>query len=446
MACDDPIEKKDLCCERSDSGDDRLVSARSIVDCSRDMIIAVDKDRKIIEFNKAAERTFGYTADEMIGRGIEILYADPAEGAKVYQAVCKEGCFQGEITNKDSDGRTFKSFLSACILCDKDGDPLGIMGISRDMTELKDTEDALKKSERFLNTIFDSIKDPFCIIDRDYRIIRANEAYIHIKGKKASDLLGKKCFETLLQREDVCHDCVVRITFESGDPCAKDKHVRMPDGEDAWVEIYTYPILGEAGEISHVIEYTRDITDRWKSEQERKRLIQKLEYLSSTDSLTGVLNRRALLERLRYEVDRAGRYGSPLSLMLCDVDNFKEINDSHGHAEGDRVLQIITGILKTALRKTDIVGRYGGDEFMSILPETGQAGAYDIAERIRSTVESTGFQMISGESVSLSVSIGITSCEQASDIKTIDEIIMLADDGLYEAKRTGRNRVCSVRP
>lgn len=123
-------------------------------------------------------------------------------------------------------------------------------------------EDALNRSEDFLGIILDSIRDPFCIIDNEYKITRVNNAYAELRNRSAGNLLGKRCYEALKNEEMVCKDCIVKTTFQSADPCAKDKRVVLNDGSEVWLEIYTYPIFDNDGKVSHVIEYIRDITDR----------------------------------------------------------------------------------------------------------------------------------------------------------------------------------------
>jgi diguanylate cyclase (GGDEF)-like protein/PAS domain S-box-containing protein len=422
----------------------RQLLADSIIKSSRDMIVAVDKDRRIIEFNKAAEKTLGYRASEVLGKPVDILYADQAEASAVDEAVSRSGSFSGEITNRCKDGKVLRNFISSSPLRNAKGQTIGRISISHAMTEYRMAEEALRESERFLNTIFDSINDPFSILDRNYRIVRANEAYAQMRGRHAADMIGRRCYELLENRGDVCVGCVVKKTFDSSDPCAKDKRLISPDGGDIWVEIFTYPILDDEGAVSHVIEYTRDITDRMKAEEEKRRLIGKLEYLSNTDMLTGLLNRRALMDKLAYEAGRARRYASELSLILCDIDFFKQINDAYGHAVGDRVLRAVAGILRGSLREADIVGRYGGDEFMLVLPQTSFKGAEDFAERVRAAVGSAEVRIGAGKSVSISLSLGVASVERSRNDFNVNALVRDADKALYTAKRTGRNKVSVV--
>ncbi len=311
--------------------------------------------------------------------------------------------------------------------------------IAVDITEHKKAEIALYRSGNFLDTIFDSINDPFNIIDRDYRIIKANESYARMRGKTVEQLIGRKCYEVLQNRNDVCEECSVKETFKSARPHTKEKLVSFSGGSHVWIEIFTHPVFNESGDVVSVIEYTRDVTKRKRAEAERDILVDKLQYLSRTDDLTGLLNRRALIERLEDEVRRTKRYKTNLTVLICDIDYFKEINDSHGHDTGDRVLQIVSNLLKESLRSIDVIGRYGGDEFLVILPETSMNGAKEIAERIRSTIEDFKLQREGKEPIKTSVSLGVA--EFNADKEDINDLIKRADNALYMAKGKGRNRV-----
>ena len=143
----------------------------------------------------------------------------------------------------------------------------GYAKLETEINERKRTEWELVKSESFLNTIFDSIRDPFCIIDRNYHIVRANEAYASMKNKGLAELMNRTCYEVLQNGKGLCGDCIVEKTFASGDPCAKEVAVLSSDDIKTWRAIYTYPIVDSEGKISHVIEYTQDITERKRAEE-----------------------------------------------------------------------------------------------------------------------------------------------------------------------------------
>jgi diguanylate cyclase (GGDEF)-like protein/PAS domain S-box-containing protein len=460
---------------------------RTITDSAKDAIVMMDGRGAISFWNPAAEKIFGYTVNEAIGRDLHALLsprryqADYQEGFRRFQG-SGEGSPVGktlELTAMRKDGVEFPVELSLSALQLKEN--WHAVGILRDISERKKaeeelrahrdtlehlvedrtaelyavnellrkeirdrtrTEEELYRSESFLNTIFDSFHDPFSIVDRDYKLVRFNDAYLCAKNRRAKELFGKKCYEVLHNRTGVCDECVVERTFLSKDPCAKEKLITLQDGSEAWVEIYTYPIYDQNGDVSHVVEYARDITDRKKVEEERKQLIKSLNHLSTTDSLTGLFNRRALNDMLMHEIDRASRYDADLSLILCDIDRFKVINDTHGHAAGDRALQKVAETLKGALRRTDILGRYGGDEFMVILPETGLEGAKSLAEKIRIAVEGLELEFSGDWRVRLSVSLGVVNC--CAPRENIDTLVTLVDTALYASKQAGRNTVSAL--
>ena len=162
-----------------------------------------------------------------------------------------------------------------------------------------------------------------------------------------------------------------------------------------------------------------------------------------TDSLTGLDNRRSMQERGRAELKRAQRTGSPVSVILCDLDHFKSINDKYGHETGDAALTRAALVLRRALRESDVVGRWGGEEFMAILPATDAAGAAEVAERMRMAIAVTTFD---GVAEKPTISLGVASSEQLQDPGLEwDLLIKEADQRLYRAKHEGRNRVVSSR-
>jgi two-component system, cell cycle response regulator len=166
----------------------------------------------------------------------------------------------------------------------------------------------------------------------------------------------------------------------------------------------------------------------------------RLEALATTDPLTRLLNRRALLERLSIEVDRAHRYGSSLSLLLLDIDHFKAINDTAGHLVGDGVLRQLGELLAYSVRTADVVARYGGEEFVVILPETSSEGGVIFAERLRDTVERHAFDVSNDEPLHLTASIGVATFPSPR-VESTEDLFARADEALYRAKSGGRNQV-----
>jgi diguanylate cyclase (GGDEF)-like protein len=168
---------------------------------------------------------------------------------------------------------------------------------------------------------------------------------------------------------------------------------------------------------------------------------EKLSALAEKDDLTGINNRRHLLAEFQREIDRARRYGKPLSLVMVDVDHFKRWNDAHGHHVGDEVLKAVAQIITSVSRDIDVFGRYGGEEFVVVLPETPVDHAMVYAERLRATIEGQGASLSERHpGCALSVSVGVSSMNARGD--DADRMIRRADAALYAAKRHGRNRVC----
>lgn len=164
---------------------------------------------------------------------------------------------------------------------------------------------------------------------------------------------------------------------------------------------------------------------------------QEIEEISRTDYLTGIYNRRALMEILSAELFRSIREKTELCVAILDLDNFKNVNDVYGHFVGDEVLKGFVEIAKSCIRRYDVIGRFGGEEFIIILPKTTKETGYMVMERIRSTLEDKGIKTSSG-TINITVSIGV-AC--TCDSKNVDQLIHDADISLYKAKTSGRNRV-----
>jgi diguanylate cyclase (GGDEF)-like protein len=159
-----------------------------------------------------------------------------------------------------------------------------------------------------------------------------------------------------------------------------------------------------------------------------------------TDDLTGLVNRRRFIEALDAEVERARRFGSPLTVVLADLDNFKRVNDEHGHHAGDDVLRSFAGLLRSHVRDVDVCGRIGGEEFAIVLPETDQTGAASVAERMRESLATVPVGVSRGGPVEVTSSFGVAELESE---QSGSDLLRVADAALYRAKEAGKNRVVS---
>ena len=162
--------------------------------------------------------------------------------------------------------------------------------------------------------------------------------------------------------------------------------------------------------------------------------MERFKHLAETDRLTGLFNKGKFNEVLKKEIERAKRYKRPLSLIIFDIDRFKRINDTYGHKVGDEVLRELAKVIKSIIRKTDFLVRWGGEEFVILAPETDLDGALKLAEKLRQTVEKHQFPTVKNVTISLGVA-------QYIDEETPEEFIIRADTALYKAKENGRNRV-----
>ncbi len=286
---------------------------------------------------------------------------------------------------------------------------------------LKKRRGGMKLSEKLrregLVQYIDALPFPAIAFNGEGEVIilnrRAREKFMpqngHIHCYEITHNIDRPCWE--VYGEEMCP---LRKLREGKEPFAYHDH-----GED--------PHILVSGKVDEdiFIEFYLDsyVTD----------LIREFKFLAEVDSLTGVYNRRKIEEVLSKEAERSKRYGNSVSLMLIDIDDFKEVNDTYGHQIGDEVLKRVARTIRQNLRRTDSVGRYGGEEFLVILPETDVQRAIKAGERIRKAVEREQFRF-----GSVTVSVGVTVLKNTDDFGTLFNRL---DRAMYLAKERGKNRV-----
>jgi len=212
--------------------------------------------------------------------------------------------------------------------------------------------------------------------------------------------------------------------------------IKTKDGKWRWYyDLGKITKRDEEGKPLLVAGIVFDITERKELQNKLEEQNELLEKLATIDELTKLLNRRTVYRKLKYEMDRAQRYKNPLSIMMIDIDHFKQVNDNYGHMRGDDVLREVAATISRGVRRTDIPGRYGGEEFLVIFPNSNLDESLVVAERIRVGVSELKYD----DDLSVTISCGVKTYEG----ETIEELLRKADEKLYEAKEQGRNRVNS---
>ncbi|UTH72817.1 diguanylate cyclase [Chromobacterium sp. IIBBL 290-4] len=201
-----------------------------------------------------------------------------------------------------------------------------------------------------------------------------------------------------------------------------------------------HPRRDEIGDLLQALAILKQRSlEKLALEQEKQRLIDELTEVSRLDFLTGLPNRRAFTQSAQAEIARAWRCGDTITLILFDIDHFKQVNDNHGHDAGDAVLVHIAATIAAECRESDLIGRYGGEEFIALTTCGGEAAGLSLAERLRAAIEASPLQLPGGQSLSVTASFGAASLSDANH--SLELLLVAADHALYSAKRLGRNRV-----
>jgi PAS domain S-box-containing protein len=238
--------------------------SQNIIDSSLDMVIAVDLERRIIEFNKAAEETFGYAKEEVIGRHINVLYADPDAGARVNKVVDERGREITEVWNKRKNGETFPCLLSSAVLLNAQGEKIGFMGMSRDITLLKKTEENLRIIQEYAQSIIYSSLDMIIAVDENRNIVEFNKAAEETFGYAAREVLGKNV--GILYADSDEGRSVHRITVEQG-RCTLEIKNKRKSGETFQTLLSSSVLRNSKGEMIGVMGVSRDVTEKRRADQ-----------------------------------------------------------------------------------------------------------------------------------------------------------------------------------
>lgn len=315
---------------------------------------------------------------------------------------------------------------------DSGGRPLRMVGVHSDITARKQAEQALSDERRFLQTLIDAIPSPIHYRDHKAVLMGCNRAYEQVFQLKKDEIIGKSVYD-IFDPEKAKAFYAKDIDPENLDDLtqAYETTIERPGEDPLHLAFYKAKFTAPEGGDGGVIIVAFDITERKHAEEELRRL-------ARTDSMTGACNRGYFIELAERELHRSLRYKHPLSILIIDIDHFKEVNDSYGHARGDEAIMKVSRECMLSLRETDIFARLGGDEFAVLMPETGTPDALSTAQRLCESVRELVRIPAGDKTISVTLSIGVATLVDDSD--TIDSMMTRADEGLYAAKRKGRNQ------
>ena len=298
--------------------------------------------------------------------------------------------------------------------------------------------------------LLDSIPDPVFMKDENLRWIYGNPVILNLYnidknnyiGKTEDQLLPKEFAESCMQSDN---NAVAAKAISKSTEQARDEA-----GNLHYYEVFKVPFYEQDDTFRGLIGVGRDITERKKAQESLEEtnvqleaeltLRKKMEHLANIDPMTNTYNRRFFSSTSVSIIKLALREKKTFSVMIIDIDKFKEINDTYGHPIGDKVIIGLANTLKNRLRESDVIARVGGDEFAIILTDTDFEHAKDIAENLRDTVEKKGVLLEDKKRLKYTISIGVTDFSAETD-KKIEELLKRADDGLYLAKENGKNQI-----
>ena len=324
-----------------------------------------------------------------------------------------------------------------------------------DVVQRKQVEDNLKESEERFRLAFEHAHVGMTLVDLQGRFLKMNPQICLMFGYSQEELEGKSI-------KDITHPDYQSVSFSfiqqavegQVDHSEFEKLYIHKNGSFVWGLVSSSLVRNAAGEPVYFISHIQDITFRKQTEIELLKLKESLENanrelqialireqtLSHTDVLTGIHNRRYLFELAVQKFAVASRYQQPLAVMMIDIDHFKKVNDTFGHIVGDQMLKNVTKIAHAELRSADVIGRYGGEEFVILLPMTNARQAGLLAERIRADVAALRLPTEKGDA-SATLSIGIVEINHKESTEVVEDVFRRADEAMYAAKQAGRNRV-----
>jgi len=402
---------------------------RNITETTSDWAWQTDENGAYVYVSHKIIDVLGYSPEEVYGKTpFDLMPAE--EAARVGEifsnlARSKLPFSFRENINIHKDGHPVILETSGVPVLGDDGELRGYFGVEHDITRRRQLEEKVRETEAQYRVIFEQSADVTYLLGRDGKFTSLSPSFETLTGWHPKVWVGKP-FAPLIHPDDLPRAMEIFMEACSG-KSSPDFELRVAKKSGGYVDAELSMVPVDMSDGTVVIGIARDVSAR-KREEER------ILVLATTDGLTGLNNRRELSAILAKEVERTERYGSPLSLIMCDIDHFKQVNDTFGHEVGDLVLRAVSQLMTQNTRLLDVVARWGGEEFMVLLPQSNLDAACIVAEKLRASIAGFQFEKIGHVTLSLGVT-GYTPTDDA------EAMLKRVDDALYKAKDNGRNRV-----
>ena len=409
---------------------------RLLAEHAGDIVCLEGRNRELIWISPNVERTLGWRVDELLGTTIrelahpdEIPVNDPRM-ALVHDGVVHDVEVFGRLRTKDGGWRWMSGRATPSI--DADGEVEHVVLGLRVVDDLVAARQEAERIAEQLRTIMDSTRDGILRFGRDRCVEYVNPEVVRVSGWPESDWVGRRVADMGYTGEAAAlYEANLLQVFADGEPRRFEFSIEHDGGtRHQWFEANMAPVFGEGGVVLHVMSTNRDITDRRSAEQE-------LTFRATRDQLTGLANRTSLIDELARAVASARRTGRYAAALMIDLDHFKAVNDSLGHAVGDQLLVAAARRLERVVRSADLAGRLGGDEFVVVMRDLDDIDdARQLGQRI---VESFRQPLLTeGHDLGATTSIGIACSSMHTDAT---DLLREADTALYAAKQLGRDRL-----
>lgn len=418
---------------------------REITENSSDILVITDQNGNIKYCSRSIERFTGYQPAEIIGQSV-FTFIHPDE---LQRAVDD---FNKAILTNDN-----VLIHNGFRIIHKDGSEVYLDGIGRnllnnpdiggfvmnvrDITTNKRMEEKLRREEERFRALAELSSDIILLVNQEGIVLYENPAVEKILGFKVEERIGGNVFENLHPDDLPLIADAFRTLMSDQNHSAQQSEIRIRHRNGNW---RTFEVvasgLKKGNAVEALIVNLRDITERKKAENALRASKQKYRELSILDDLTQLYNSRNFYTQLKKEIERSNRYDQPLTLLLMDIDKFKEFNDSYGHVEGDNALSRLGQVIKRCLRENDSAYRYGGEEFTIMLPMTSSDEGIVTARRIQAELKKETFSPVAGQEVYMTVSIGISQYKPKEEIKAF---VHRVDQLMYKVKKDKRGGICS---